>query len=351
MNKKFGKNLKTFITAGVIASIVGGMQVKTYALTADELYIQAYNKVVSTQQQKTQKSINEARIAIEALRNTGAAWAIGEFSKQIDQIQHPFLVKIVDSINTAKLTVKQADINTARVAIDPELPDVWRYSYSSAVDAVQQDLQKKLVSSYHNAAFFETEENMVAFEAVLSDIKTSTNPQMVQWADAFTSPMRSVWNNSDLNDIYTIIVDTNDSLNSGSYSQQQLTLDTQDMAAVAFYDVNKAVKNITSMSEPYIRSMFYSNDQLVNITEFNGEQDNLIMHQAYFKAGKLIKWISIETDITEQNVTAIPEMAVENIKAIKVYDESSLPQDLKNKLAEYQSQSTEVSSAAKAQIK
>jgi hypothetical protein len=351
MNKKFGNNIKALIAAGIIASVVGGMQVKTYALTADELFTQAYNNVINTQQQKSQKSINEARISIEALRNTGAEWAIGEFSKQIDQIQHPFLVKIVDSINTAKLTIKQSDINAAIATIDPELPDVWKFSYSSAVDAVQQDLQRKLINSYHNAAYFETEETMAEFEAVLSEIKTSINPQVVQWADMLTSPMRSVWNNADLKDIYNMLVEINDGVGSGSYSQQELILDTQDMGAVAFYDVDKVVKNITSMSEYNMHSMFYSNDQLVNVTDFSAEQPNLIMHQAYFKAGKLIKWISIVTDITEQNVTAIPEMSVENIKAINVYDESSLPQELKNKLLGYQNESGKLITDAKNQIK
>jgi hypothetical protein len=242
------------------------------------------------------------------------------------------------------------DINAARTAIDPELPDVWKFSYSSAVDAVQQDLQRKLINSYHTAAYFETEETMAEFEAILSEIKTSTNSQVVQWADALTSPMRTVWNNTDLKDIYNMLVEINEGVGSDTYSQLELVLDTQDMGAVAFYDVDKDVKNITSMSENYMHSMFYANDQLVNVTDFSTEQSNLIMHQAYFKDGKLIKWISIETDITEENATAIPEMTAENIKAINVYDENILPENLKAKLSVYEQESAKLLSDSKTQI-
>jgi hypothetical protein len=351
MNRKIGKTLRVIIVAGIIASMMGAVQIRTRAMSVDELYVQVYTATTNTMEKKTQKSINEARTAIETLRNTGAEWAIGEFSKQVDQIQHPYLVKIVDSINAAMLTVKQADINAARAAIDPELPEVWRYSYSSAIDGIQQDLMQRLIDTYYTAVMYETEENLTQFDRIFADIKQAVNPEIGAWAEEFTKPMRDIWNDAEIDVINNMLLDINSKIETEEYSIIRVNPDNEEIITLAFYDTYKAVKRIINIAENYNKTVSYSNNQYVSISDFSAGKNGFETNQIFFKDNKILKWITIEFDNAGEYADSIPGLSSENIKAIKVYDERNLPQDLKNKFSVYQQDSVKMLLDAKAQIK
>lgn len=151
----------------------------------DKLYAYTFYTVTAAINDRTQKSINSARVAIETLRGTDAAWAIGEFSKQVDQVQHPMLVKIVDAIGLAKNTLKQSDINSAKLSIDPDLPVEWRTSYSSAIDIIQQNLIMTLITAHNKAVISKNQADINAENALLSEIETSIDPSIVQWVDTY----------------------------------------------------------------------------------------------------------------------------------------------------------------------
>jgi hypothetical protein len=351
MNRKIGKTLRVIIAAGIIASMIGTVQIRTHAMSVDELYEQVYTAAANTMEKKTQKSINEARTAIEALRNTGAEWAIGEFSKQVDQIQHPYLVKIVDSINAAMLTVKQSDINAARAAIDPELPEVWRYSYSSAIDGIQQDLMQRLIYTYYTAVMYETEENLTQFDRIFADIKKAVNPEIGAWAEEFTKPMRDIWNDAEIDVINNMLLDINSKIETEEYSIIRVNPDNEEIITLAFYDTDKAVKRIINIAENYNKTVSYSNNQYVSISDFSAGKNGFETNQIFFKDNKILKWITIEFDNAGEYADSIPGLYSENIKAIKVYEERNLPQDLKNKFSVYQQDSVKMLLDAKAQIK
>lgn len=158
--------------------------IPAHSVSADKLYSGAYSLTAAAMNTKTQKSINDARRALSALENTDAAWAIGELSKQIDRLQDPILVKAVNAINQAQSSIRQTDINTAKSAIDSDLPAVWKNSYSSAVDAVQQKLMAKAADAVNKASQTKSQMDIDNANVILSDIKTASNPSISDWADA-----------------------------------------------------------------------------------------------------------------------------------------------------------------------
>lgn len=193
MHKKLEKAIKLILAAAIISGAVGTNHIEARALTVDEIYANAYNQTVNAMNVHTQSAINQARIAIEALRGTGAEWAIGEFSKQVDQVQHPFLVTIVDAINKAQKSIRQVDINTARTTIDPDLPQIWKNSYSSALDKVQEALIKQLVDACTLASQTKSLEDKDRVNQLINELNTSINPDIEKWVAMYTKPMRESW--------------------------------------------------------------------------------------------------------------------------------------------------------------
>jgi len=161
-------------------------------VTIDKLYSIAYSAAVNAMNLKTQKSINTAREDIAVLYGTDASWSIGEFSKQVDIIQHPFLANIVDAIKKAQQSSSQKDINAARALLDPDLPDVWRNSYSQAIDIVQQSLMQKLVDAHNNAVLTKHNSDLAVMNSLLTEIKQCTNPSITAWADELVSDIASI---------------------------------------------------------------------------------------------------------------------------------------------------------------
>ncbi|WP_139903829.1 Ig-like domain-containing protein [Clostridium thermarum] len=183
MNKKVEKALGKALTASLAVSMAAGVSANAAtASSADILYKAAYNAVVKAKTERTQKAINEAREAIKALKGTGAAWAIGEFSKQVDTVQGPKFKAIVDGIAKAKASQKQADVDAVRALIEPELPAVYRNSYSSAVDAVQGALNAKVDAAVKKAIETQAQADVDAATALVNEVKSSTNANIKAWA-------------------------------------------------------------------------------------------------------------------------------------------------------------------------
>lgn len=178
---------------------------KVYALTVDELYANAYNATAHAKSTGAQKDVNIARQAIEALRGTGAEFAIGEFSKQVDTVQHPILVKFVSAYNEAASALAHAQANpsivnkdesngtisvqkrieAARESLDQDMPAVWRSSYSSGLDIVQQNYQNLIMTCAQNFKYKGDGSGLDQAMRISDDIYyNATNPALQLWADS-----------------------------------------------------------------------------------------------------------------------------------------------------------------------
>lgn len=153
--------IRTIVTMMLGVSLIGGMNtINVKASTVDNLYADCYNAVAAAKKSGSQTDINQGRIAQNALTNTDAAWAIGEFSKQLDEIQQPILVNICNKINKiqieaqgdtyANTKIVQMDIDAAYDSIPSNLLSEWRSAYTSAIDTVQQQMMKDLVDAHNN---------------------------------------------------------------------------------------------------------------------------------------------------------------------------------------------------------
>lgn len=161
-------------------------------ISIDKLYSLVYSSIVDVKNVKTQKAINEARTAIAALRGTDASFFIGEFSKQVDLVQHPLLVKIVQAIEEAQASVKQSDINLAKAAIDPELPAQWRSSYSSAIDRIQQKLMKDALEAYDRAQVSNSKADVDEAVAKFLEIEGAGDASISNWAKMFNLELKNI---------------------------------------------------------------------------------------------------------------------------------------------------------------
>ena len=87
MNKNVKKIFSSALTASMAAGVVSAIPANAATMTVGQLYAAAYNAVVAAKASGTQTDINTARIAIDALQGTGAEFAVGEFSKQVDGVR------------------------------------------------------------------------------------------------------------------------------------------------------------------------------------------------------------------------------------------------------------------------
>lgn len=192
MTGKIKGFLAAFLTVIVTASTIGIMPVKAASLSPDEIYSKAYYAVINAVNQKTQKSINEARKAISALNDANMGWAVGEFSKQVDQIQHPFLVNIISAITKAQAETTQMNINAAKAAIDPDMPDIWKNSYSSAVDLIQQQLMQKAVDAYNKANDSKSQADKDYANKMIEELKTAADTSISNWAKIMQEQINAI---------------------------------------------------------------------------------------------------------------------------------------------------------------
>lgn len=191
MSKKVQKTL-----TGALAAVMATGVVATPALAAsntdvDALYKAAYEATQKALTEKTQASVNEARTAIKALP-ANMDWAIGEFSKLVDTVQHPILVNIVNAIKNAEAEPNQANVNAAKKAIPAELTATWKNSYSSAVDKIQQGLQVAALEAIKMAEADKTQENVDAAKALVDDLLTADSEAIKTWAETLSDRVEAI---------------------------------------------------------------------------------------------------------------------------------------------------------------
>jgi hypothetical protein len=192
MKKKTLLSLFLTLSLTISTSLVGTIFVQADGLSADQLYNNAYNFTKTAMSTGTQVDINTARSAISALKGTGAEWAIGQFSQQVDGVQQPILVKIIVAIDKAKANPCQANVNIAKVSIPNELTPDWKNSYSSAVDAIEQVLINYAVNAYNIASISKSTTDITNAENIINDILTSTDSNTIQWATSYKTKIDAV---------------------------------------------------------------------------------------------------------------------------------------------------------------
>ena len=156
MSKNLQKTLAGALATMSVMSIATPVMATTVDI--DALYKNAYDAMRKAQETEKQTDINAAMELIWELRHIGDERkdenlinAACTWSSLVDEVQHPKLVKIVTAITKAQESGRQADINEAFATIEPELPAVWRGSYTSAIDLVQQKLIDKATNATEDA--------------------------------------------------------------------------------------------------------------------------------------------------------------------------------------------------------
>lgn len=181
MKKRFQKITGAIIIAAITGSIIVSPFTKVKALSLDEIYAQAYKSTVNAMTVKTQKSVNEARTSI-ALLPKELHWARGEFSKQVDTIQHPFFVRAYQAILKAQTSPSQANINSAKASIDPDMHPFYRGAYSKAVDIIQQKLMNEAKDAVDKAIKSGIKSEVDNAYKLIYEIKGALNTSIVDWA-------------------------------------------------------------------------------------------------------------------------------------------------------------------------
>jgi hypothetical protein len=206
VKKKIQKLLGGALSATLVSSMLGTIPVRAEALSIDQIYANAYYETTKALSSKTQRSINTARAAIAQFPKD-YTWAIGEFSKQIDSVQHPIFVMAYDAISKAQAYPTQANINFARACIDPDMPDYYKGSYSQALDAVQQKLMTNALSAYDKALKSKNEADITAANKLLAEIKGASDNSLADWAKSIETKLK---------ESATVVAPPSSSTNSGS---------------------------------------------------------------------------------------------------------------------------------------
>lgn len=149
----------------------------------DKLYAEGVHAVLKCQNEKTQSSVNDARKVIDKF--TGKLdWAIGELSKQVDTVQHPILVTIVDGIHRNQLKPVQNDINKVKNNIVNLPREDWKKDYGSALDKAQQILINEAngyVDKYLKSG--SSSDKTLALQKLNVLTTATNNSSVVSWAN------------------------------------------------------------------------------------------------------------------------------------------------------------------------
>ena len=190
LQKILAGSLATLSSLSVVTPVMGA------TVDVDTLYKNAYEAMRTAEKTEKQSDINIAMDLIRQLRAVGEEqnnpqWMsdADTWSSLVDKVQHPKLVKIVDAIVKAQDTGRQADINAAFATIEPELPASWKNSYTSAIDIVQQKLQRELVYAVEEAEKESTVATEAAARALVNEVLTSKSEAMVNWAKIFEAKL------------------------------------------------------------------------------------------------------------------------------------------------------------------
>ncbi len=197
MSKNLQKTLAGALATMSVMSIATPVMATTVDI--DALYKNAYDAMRKAQETEKQTDINAAMELIWELRHIGDEKkdenlinAACTWSSLVDEVQHPKLVKIVTAITKAQESGRQADINEAFATIEPELPAVWRSSYTSAIDLVQQKLQDELVKAVEKAEADKTEESIKDARELVNEVLTANNEAIVEWAKIFEAKLDNI---------------------------------------------------------------------------------------------------------------------------------------------------------------
>lgn len=197
MSKNLQKTLAGALATMSVMSIATPVMATTVDI--DALYKNAYDAMRKAQETEKQTDINAAMELIWELRHIGDERkdenlinAACTWSSLVDEVQHPKLVKIVTAITKAQKSGRQADINEAFATIEPELPAVWRSSYTSAIDLVQQKLQDELVKAVEKAEADKTEESIKDARELVNEVLTADSEAMVEWAKIFEAKLDNI---------------------------------------------------------------------------------------------------------------------------------------------------------------
>lgn len=200
-----------FGSGSVVNSRLINNNIEVYATSftneeLDKLYAEGVNSVIRCQNERTQSSVNDARKIIEKFRGK-LDWAIGELSKQVDMVQHPILVTIVDGIHRNQLNPVQNDINKIKDNIVSLPRDDWKRDYGSALDKAQQILINEAngyVDKYINSG--SSSDKTLALEK-LNVLTTATNNSfVVNWANNMINKVNN--HGQDSNDKFMKEVET-----------------------------------------------------------------------------------------------------------------------------------------------
>ncbi|WP_058992768.1 hypothetical protein [Sarcina ventriculi] len=209
MSKNLQKTLAGALATMSVMSIATPVMATTVDI--DALYKNAYDAMRKAQETQTQTDINAAMELIWELRHIGDERkdenlinAACTWSSLVDEVQHPKLVKIVTAITKAQESGRQADINEAFATIEPELPAVWRSSYTSAIDLVQQKLQDELVKAVEKAEADKTEESIKDARELVNEVLTADSEAMVEWAKIFEAKLDNIVGDGTGDDDYLI---------------------------------------------------------------------------------------------------------------------------------------------------
>lgn len=209
MSKNLQKTLAGALATMSVMSIATPVMATTVDI--DALYKNAYDAMRKAQETEKQTDINAAMELIWELRHIGDERkdenlinAACTWSSLVDEVQHPKLVKIVTAITKAQESGRQADINEAFATIEPELPAVWRSSYTSAIDLVQQKLQDELVKAVEKAEADKTEKSIKDARELVNEVLTANSEAMVEWAKIFEAKLDNIVGDGTGDDDYLI---------------------------------------------------------------------------------------------------------------------------------------------------
>ncbi|MBB6631504.1 hypothetical protein [Clostridium algidicarnis] len=190
MSKNITKTLAATLAATLGAGIVPVMAQTSKSL--DELHKAAYTAVAVAKKDKTQKSINDARVilaeykaAIEEQNKQGLLPQVNTFSAQLDTVQQPILSKIINAILAMDKagTATQAEINEVRTMVEgdqaikaDDLPLVWARTYNAKVDGFQDVLINKAKAAVIKAETEKTQATVDAAKVLVADLATAVRP-------------------------------------------------------------------------------------------------------------------------------------------------------------------------------
>ncbi|MBU3209367.1 hypothetical protein KPL28_06925 [Clostridium algidicarnis] len=193
MSKNITKTLAATLAATLGAGIVPVMAQTSKSL--DELHKAAYTAVAVAKKDKTQKSINDARVvlaeykaAIEAEEKLGLLPNVNTFSVQLDEVQHPILSDIVKSILAIQKagTATQAEINEVRTMLEgdqadetDDLPkgfDSYKKTWNADLDVYQTKLMDAAIEAVKTAETEKTQATVDAAKVLVADLATAVRP-------------------------------------------------------------------------------------------------------------------------------------------------------------------------------